>query len=159
MSPELSELVVYTRSVPFKSFEHAAKNPPTDMCSFSESEALRLSKDSGRISVQNLQSLRTRVLRPLSKECQLRVFLVLLLQGCILYVSTATRSAGSTHQVSAFSRPTTTLRRCGTLAVKLVRAAHQESWSKHLARWFSFHWPNMIGQKRSLQTIFIDMCS
>uniref|UniRef100_A0A3B5KLN1 Phosphoinositide phospholipase C n=1 Tax=Xiphophorus couchianus TaxID=32473 RepID=A0A3B5KLN1_9TELE len=47
LSPELSELVVYTRSVPFKSFEHAAKNPPTDMCSFSESEALRLSKDSG----------------------------------------------------------------------------------------------------------------
>ncbi|XP_008436296.1 1-phosphatidylinositol 4,5-bisphosphate phosphodiesterase delta-3-A [Poecilia reticulata] len=47
LSLELSELVVYTRSVPFKSFEHAAKNPSTDMCSFSESEALRLIKDSG----------------------------------------------------------------------------------------------------------------
>lgn len=46
LSPELSELVVYTRSVPFKSFEQAAKNP-TDMSSFSESEALRHIKDSG----------------------------------------------------------------------------------------------------------------
>uniref|UniRef100_UPI0037E85CF6 1-phosphatidylinositol 4,5-bisphosphate phosphodiesterase delta-3-A-like n=1 Tax=Semicossyphus pulcher TaxID=241346 RepID=UPI0037E85CF6 len=47
LSPELSELVVYTRSVPFKSFEQAAKNPATDMSSFSESEALRHAKDSG----------------------------------------------------------------------------------------------------------------
>ncbi|CAJ1080569.1 -phosphatidylinositol 4%2C5-bisphosphate phosphodiesterase delta-3-A-like [Xyrichtys novacula] len=47
LSPELSELVVYTRSVPFKGFEQAAKNPATDMSSFSESEALRLVKDSG----------------------------------------------------------------------------------------------------------------
>ncbi|XP_074518599.1 1-phosphatidylinositol 4,5-bisphosphate phosphodiesterase delta-3-A [Halichoeres trimaculatus] len=47
LSPELSELVVYTRSVPFKTFDQAAKNPATDMSSFSESEALRLVKDSG----------------------------------------------------------------------------------------------------------------
>ncbi|XP_070847244.1 1-phosphatidylinositol 4,5-bisphosphate phosphodiesterase delta-3-A-like isoform X2 [Chaetodon trifascialis] len=47
LSPELSELVVYTQSVPFKSFEQAAKNPATDMSSFSESEALRHIKDSG----------------------------------------------------------------------------------------------------------------
>ncbi|XP_070782805.1 1-phosphatidylinositol 4,5-bisphosphate phosphodiesterase delta-3-A-like [Enoplosus armatus] len=47
LSPELSELVVYTCSVPFKSFEQAAKNPATDMSSFSESEALRHIKDSG----------------------------------------------------------------------------------------------------------------
>lgn len=47
LSPELSDLVVYTRSVPFKSFEQAAKNPTTDMSSFSESEALRLIKESG----------------------------------------------------------------------------------------------------------------
>ncbi|XP_044033523.1 1-phosphatidylinositol 4,5-bisphosphate phosphodiesterase delta-3-A [Siniperca chuatsi] len=47
LSPELSELVVYTCSVPFKSFEEAAKNPATDMSSFSESEALRHIKDSG----------------------------------------------------------------------------------------------------------------
>uniref|UniRef100_A0A4W6F326 Phosphoinositide phospholipase C n=1 Tax=Lates calcarifer TaxID=8187 RepID=A0A4W6F326_LATCA len=47
LSPELSELVVYTRSVPFKSFEQAAKNPATEMSSFSESEALRHIKDSG----------------------------------------------------------------------------------------------------------------
>ncbi|XP_041672010.1 1-phosphatidylinositol 4,5-bisphosphate phosphodiesterase delta-3-A [Cheilinus undulatus] len=47
LSPELSELVVYTRSVPFKGFDQAAKNPETDMSSFSESEALRLVKESG----------------------------------------------------------------------------------------------------------------
>ena len=47
LSPELSDLVVYTRSVPFKSFEQAAKNPSTDISSFAESEALRHVKDSG----------------------------------------------------------------------------------------------------------------
>lgn len=47
LSPELSELVVYTRSVPFKTFEQAARAPATDMSSFSESDALRLIKDSG----------------------------------------------------------------------------------------------------------------
>lgn len=47
LSPELSDLVFYTRSVPFRSFEQAAKNPETDLSSFSESEALRLIKDSG----------------------------------------------------------------------------------------------------------------
>ncbi|XP_072229652.1 1-phosphatidylinositol 4,5-bisphosphate phosphodiesterase delta-3-A-like [Leuresthes tenuis] len=47
LSSELSELVVYTRSSPFKGFEEAAKNPATDMSSFSESEALRHIKDSG----------------------------------------------------------------------------------------------------------------
>lgn len=49
LSPELSQLVVYTRSVPFKSFEEAAKSPASNMSSFSESEALRLAKDSGRM--------------------------------------------------------------------------------------------------------------
>nr|XP_046233650.1 1-phosphatidylinositol 4,5-bisphosphate phosphodiesterase delta-3-A-like [Scatophagus argus] len=47
LSPELSGLVVYTHSVPFKSFEQSAKSPATDMSSFSESEALRHIKDSG----------------------------------------------------------------------------------------------------------------
>ncbi|KAG7244362.1 hypothetical protein INR49_003705 [Caranx melampygus] len=47
LSPELSELVVYTRSVPFKSFDQASKNPATEMSSFSESEALRHIKESG----------------------------------------------------------------------------------------------------------------
>ncbi|XP_056285014.1 1-phosphatidylinositol 4,5-bisphosphate phosphodiesterase delta-3-A [Pseudoliparis swirei] len=47
LSPELSELVVYTRSVPFRSFELAAKGSATDMSSFSESDALRHVKDSG----------------------------------------------------------------------------------------------------------------
>lgn len=50
LSPELSELVVYTRSVPFKTFEQAARAPATDMSSFSESDALRLIKDSGKAS-------------------------------------------------------------------------------------------------------------
>ncbi len=48
-------------------------------------------------------------------------FLVLLLQGCILCITTATSSAGSTPQASASNPPTTTLRRCGTEAVRLVR--------------------------------------
>lgn len=49
LSPELSELVVYTCSVPFKSFEQAAERPASEMSSFSESKALRLIKDSGRM--------------------------------------------------------------------------------------------------------------
>ncbi|XP_019748145.1 1-phosphatidylinositol 4,5-bisphosphate phosphodiesterase delta-3-A-like [Hippocampus comes] len=53
MSSELSELVVYTRSVHFKSFQHAAKSPPSDMSSFSESEALRHVKDSGMYFVRH----------------------------------------------------------------------------------------------------------
>ncbi|XP_039978978.1 1-phosphatidylinositol 4,5-bisphosphate phosphodiesterase delta-3-A-like isoform X2 [Xiphias gladius] len=53
LSPELSELVVYTRSVPFKSFEQASKNPATEMSSFSESEALRHIKDSGMYFVRH----------------------------------------------------------------------------------------------------------
>lgn len=47
LSPELSELVVYTCSVPFKGFEQAAERPATEMSSFSESKALKLIKDSG----------------------------------------------------------------------------------------------------------------
>ena len=48
LSPELSDLVVYTRSVPFKDFHQAAKKPATDMSSFSESDALRHVKETGR---------------------------------------------------------------------------------------------------------------
>ncbi|KAJ8414288.1 hypothetical protein AAFF_G00051580, partial [Aldrovandia affinis] len=47
LSPELSDLVVYCRSVPFRGFDHAAKKPPSEMSSFSESEALRHIKDLG----------------------------------------------------------------------------------------------------------------
>jgi len=54
LSSELSELVVYTRSSPFKGFEEAAKNPATDMSSFSESEALRHIKDSGMMCVKDI---------------------------------------------------------------------------------------------------------
>lgn len=47
LSPELSELVVYCRSVAFRGFEHASKTPSSELSSFSESEALKLIKDSG----------------------------------------------------------------------------------------------------------------
>jgi len=47
LSPELSELVVYCRSVPFRGFENPSEKPPNEMSSFSESDALRLIKDSG----------------------------------------------------------------------------------------------------------------
>uniref|UniRef100_A0A8C7G4M4 Phosphoinositide phospholipase C n=1 Tax=Oncorhynchus kisutch TaxID=8019 RepID=A0A8C7G4M4_ONCKI len=53
LSPELSDLVVYTRSVPFKSFDQAAKKPPTEMSSFSESEALKHVKESGKHFVRH----------------------------------------------------------------------------------------------------------
>ncbi|KAJ8364483.1 hypothetical protein SKAU_G00133140 [Synaphobranchus kaupii] len=48
MSPELSDLVVYCRSMPFCGFDHVAKKPPCEMSSFSESEALRHIKESGK---------------------------------------------------------------------------------------------------------------
>uniref|UniRef100_A0A7N8Y9D9 Phosphoinositide phospholipase C n=1 Tax=Mastacembelus armatus TaxID=205130 RepID=A0A7N8Y9D9_9TELE len=49
LSPELSDLVVYCRSVPFSGFENLAEKPPTEMSSFSETEALKLIKDSGKL--------------------------------------------------------------------------------------------------------------
>ncbi|XP_036408122.1 1-phosphatidylinositol 4,5-bisphosphate phosphodiesterase delta-3-A-like [Megalops cyprinoides] len=53
LSPELSALVNYCRSVPFHGFEHASKKPPSDMSSFSESDALRHIKDSGKLFVRH----------------------------------------------------------------------------------------------------------
>uniref|UniRef100_A0A8C8DCF4 Phosphoinositide phospholipase C n=1 Tax=Oryzias sinensis TaxID=183150 RepID=A0A8C8DCF4_9TELE len=53
LSPELSELVVYTRSVHFKGFDQAAKSSPFQMSSFSEREALKLIKDSGVLFVRH----------------------------------------------------------------------------------------------------------
>ncbi|KAI3359617.1 hypothetical protein L3Q82_013999 [Scortum barcoo] len=53
LSPELSELVVYCRSVPFLGFENASQKPPNEMSSFSESEALKLIKDSGKLFVRH----------------------------------------------------------------------------------------------------------
>lgn len=47
LSPELSELVVYCRSVPFRGFENMCESPPNEMSSFSESDALKLIKDAG----------------------------------------------------------------------------------------------------------------
>ncbi|KAF3699881.1 1-phosphatidylinositol 4,5-bisphosphate phosphodiesterase delta-3-A [Channa argus] len=53
LSPELSDLVVYCRSVPFQGFENVSKKTPDEMSSFSESEALRLIKDSGKLFVRH----------------------------------------------------------------------------------------------------------
>uniref|UniRef100_A0A8C9YPJ3 Phosphoinositide phospholipase C n=1 Tax=Sander lucioperca TaxID=283035 RepID=A0A8C9YPJ3_SANLU len=53
LSPELSELVVYCRSVPFRGFENASEKPPNEMSSFSENEAHRLIKDSGKLFVRH----------------------------------------------------------------------------------------------------------
>ncbi|KAL4659275.1 1-phosphatidylinositol 4,5-bisphosphate phosphodiesterase delta-3-A-like [Arapaima gigas] len=47
LSRELSDLVVYCQSVSFNGFEQTAKRPPSDMCSFSENEALKHIKESG----------------------------------------------------------------------------------------------------------------
>ncbi|XP_076856295.1 1-phosphatidylinositol 4,5-bisphosphate phosphodiesterase delta-3-A [Brachyhypopomus gauderio] len=58
LSPELSDLVVYTRTVPFRGFDQAAKRPPNEMSSFSESEALKHIKNSGKFFVRaNSQQL------------------------------------------------------------------------------------------------------
>ncbi|XP_034450454.1 1-phosphatidylinositol 4,5-bisphosphate phosphodiesterase delta-3-A isoform X1 [Hippoglossus hippoglossus] len=53
LSPELSELVVYCRSVPFCGFENTSEKLPNEMSSFSESEALKLIKDSGKLFVRH----------------------------------------------------------------------------------------------------------
>ncbi|XP_037545164.1 1-phosphatidylinositol 4,5-bisphosphate phosphodiesterase delta-3-A [Nematolebias whitei] len=53
LSPELSELVVYCRSVAFRGFENATKTPSSELSSFSESEALKLIKDSGKLFVRH----------------------------------------------------------------------------------------------------------
>ncbi|XP_053194033.1 1-phosphatidylinositol 4,5-bisphosphate phosphodiesterase delta-3-A [Scomber japonicus] len=53
VSPELSDLVVYCRSVPFCGFENTSQKVPNEMSSFSESEALRLIKDSGKLFVRH----------------------------------------------------------------------------------------------------------
>ncbi|XP_066521065.1 1-phosphatidylinositol 4,5-bisphosphate phosphodiesterase delta-3-A isoform X2 [Hoplias malabaricus] len=53
LSPELSDLVVYTRSVPFKGFDQATKRAPNEMSSFSESEALKHIKNSGKFFVRH----------------------------------------------------------------------------------------------------------
>ncbi|XP_076153702.1 1-phosphatidylinositol 4,5-bisphosphate phosphodiesterase delta-3-A-like isoform X2 [Alosa pseudoharengus] len=48
VSPELSDLVVYCCSVPFRGFEEAAQRSPSEMSSFSENDALKLIKESGK---------------------------------------------------------------------------------------------------------------
>ncbi|XP_056609979.1 1-phosphatidylinositol 4,5-bisphosphate phosphodiesterase delta-3-A [Triplophysa dalaica] len=53
LSPELSDLVVYCQSVPFQGFEAANQKPPSMMSSFSENEALKLIKDSGKLFIRH----------------------------------------------------------------------------------------------------------
>ncbi|XP_035471054.1 1-phosphatidylinositol 4,5-bisphosphate phosphodiesterase delta-3-A isoform X2 [Scophthalmus maximus] len=53
LSPELSELVVYCRSVAFCGFENTPEKPPNEMSSFSENEAIKLIKDSGKLFVRH----------------------------------------------------------------------------------------------------------
>ncbi|XP_055032457.1 1-phosphatidylinositol 4,5-bisphosphate phosphodiesterase delta-3-A isoform X2 [Misgurnus anguillicaudatus] len=53
LSQELSDLVVYTRSVAFKGFSQTAKKPPNEMSSFSESDALKHIKESGKLFVRH----------------------------------------------------------------------------------------------------------
>ncbi|XP_038836231.1 1-phosphatidylinositol 4,5-bisphosphate phosphodiesterase delta-3-A-like [Salvelinus namaycush] len=53
LSPELSELVVYCRSVPFRGFQHSTQKPPDEMSSFSENDALKHIKDTGKLFVRH----------------------------------------------------------------------------------------------------------
>ncbi|CAL8274392.1 unnamed protein product [Lota lota] len=53
LSPELSELVVYCRSVSFRGFQNLSEKAANEMSSFSEFEALRLIKDSGKLFVKH----------------------------------------------------------------------------------------------------------
>ncbi|XP_055017175.1 1-phosphatidylinositol 4,5-bisphosphate phosphodiesterase delta-3-A-like, partial [Boleophthalmus pectinirostris] len=53
LSQDLSELVVYCRSVSFSGFENTNEKAPNEMSSFSESDALKLIKDSGKLFVRH----------------------------------------------------------------------------------------------------------
>ncbi|XP_071027822.1 1-phosphatidylinositol 4,5-bisphosphate phosphodiesterase delta-3-A-like [Oncorhynchus clarkii lewisi] len=53
LSPELSELVVYCRSVPFRGFQHSAQKPPNELSSFNENDALKHIKDTGKLFVRH----------------------------------------------------------------------------------------------------------
>ncbi|KAM6957704.1 1-phosphatidylinositol 4,5-bisphosphate phosphodiesterase delta-3-A-like [Aplochiton taeniatus] len=53
LSPQMSDLVVYCRSVPFRGFELSTQNAPNELSSFSESDALRHIKDNGKLFVRH----------------------------------------------------------------------------------------------------------
>uniref|UniRef100_A0A3P8RTE3 Phosphoinositide phospholipase C n=1 Tax=Amphiprion percula TaxID=161767 RepID=A0A3P8RTE3_AMPPE len=53
LSPELSDLVVYCRSVHFRGFKNMSDTSPNEMSSFCENDALRLIKDSGKLFVRH----------------------------------------------------------------------------------------------------------
>ncbi|KAI5629394.1 1-phosphatidylinositol 4,5-bisphosphate phosphodiesterase delta-3-A, partial [Silurus asotus] len=61
ISPELSDLVVYCCSIPFPGFDAANQKPPSEMSSFSENEALKLIKDSGKLFVRHNSRQLTRI--------------------------------------------------------------------------------------------------
>lgn len=127
LSPELSELVVYCSSVPFRGFENASEKPPNEMSSFSESEALRLIKDSGT-TMGIIASWQHRGKSPID-------FLTLLYgvrissfpsQESFLWDTTAGSWAGFTPPASASNHPTMILRQCGTAAVRWVSSPDQK---------------------------------
>ncbi|KAL0992729.1 hypothetical protein UPYG_G00097550 [Umbra pygmaea] len=53
LSPDLSDLVVYCRSVPFSGFQQSSQRPPDEISSFSENDAIKLIKDSGKLFVKH----------------------------------------------------------------------------------------------------------
>ncbi|KAL3986741.1 ribonuclease III [Sarotherodon galilaeus] len=53
LCPELSDLVVYCKSVPFRGFGNVSEKPPNEMSSFSENDALKHIKESGKLFVRH----------------------------------------------------------------------------------------------------------
>ncbi|XP_048859089.1 1-phosphatidylinositol 4,5-bisphosphate phosphodiesterase delta-3-A isoform X2 [Brienomyrus brachyistius] len=53
LSPELSDLVVYCRSINFRGFDHVSAKSPSEMSSFSENDALKHIKESGKLFVRH----------------------------------------------------------------------------------------------------------
>lgn len=55
--------MVYCKSAPFRGFENLSEKPPDEMSSFSESDALRLIKDSGTsVEIKGIKSKKTQSL-------------------------------------------------------------------------------------------------
>uniref|UniRef100_A0A3P8N7T5 Phosphoinositide phospholipase C n=1 Tax=Astatotilapia calliptera TaxID=8154 RepID=A0A3P8N7T5_ASTCA len=53
LCPELADLVVYCKSVPFRGFGNVSEKPPNEMSSFSENDALKHIKESGKLFVRH----------------------------------------------------------------------------------------------------------
>ena len=135
LSPDLSDLVVYCRSVPFRGFENVSEKIPNEMSSFSENEALKLIKDSGT-TVEITVFLTRRRERESKIFCDIAAdsteniislqcimacgFLSFHLQESCLWDTTAGSWAGSTPPASASNHPTMILRKCGMVAARWV---------------------------------------